>query len=157
MSVYRKNNRLSSENYSGIQVYFITITTANRRSIFIARNIVDDYLAILQRESDACGFDVLAYCFMPDHLHLLVAGKHENSELISFIRKYKQLTGFAFKQKTGSPLWQKSYYDHVLRKNEDISDSVKYILANPVRKNIAERPRDYPYSGSLVYDDRIFD
>ncbi|MBC2717947.1 MAG: hypothetical protein HF978_21815 [Desulfobacteraceae bacterium] len=157
MSVSRKTNRLSSGNYSGKQIYFITMNTANRENIFIAENIVNEHLTILKHVAHTLGFDVLSYCFMPNHLHLLVAGKHENSELISFVKKYKQISGFAYKRQNGKTLWQKSYFDHVLRKNEDISDFVQYILANPVRKNIVERPRDYLYSGSFVYGDAIFE
>ena len=157
MSVSRKNNRLSLKNYSGKQIVFITINTAGRSIIFIEKNIVNDHLAILQHTAAELGFDVPAYCFMPDHLHLLVVGKHEKSELISFIKKFKQVTGFSYKQKIGRILWQKSFYDHILRKQENMIDCAEYILANPVREKIAERMRDYPYSGSLVYGDEIFD
>ena len=157
MPVSRKNNRLSSDNYSGKQIYFIIINTAKRENIFIAENIVNEHLKTLQHVAHTLKFNVLSYCFMPNHLHLLVAGNLENSNLISFVKKYKQITGFAYKRQNDKTLWQKSYFDHVLRKNEDISDSVQYILANPVRKNIVERPRDYPYSGSFVYGDDVFE
>ena len=45
-----------------------------------------------------------------------------------------------------------SYYDHVLRKEEDKMSIALYILGNPVRRGQLEDCRAYPYSGSLVYD-----
>ncbi len=86
---------------------------------------------------------------MPNHLHLLLEGD-EKSDLIKFIQYYKQATGFDFKQKTGGDLWQKSYYDHVLRKDEAIRGVMLYILNNPVRKGIVNHYLEYCFSGSFV-------
>lgn len=157
MPVSRKSNRLSPETYVGKQVYFLTINPAERSAVFVDKTLVDDHLSVLRQAADIYGFDVLAFCFMPDHLHLLAAGKSEAADLIAFVKKYKQTTGFAYKRQTGRTLWQKSFYDHVLRKEETIADCVKYILANPVRKGLVGNLRDYSYSGSPVYGDRIFE
>jgi len=46
--------------------------------------------------------------------------------------------------------WQKSFYEHILRKEELLDKVALYIWNNPVRKNIVEDFRKYPYSGSLV-------
>ena len=48
--------------------------------------------------------------------------------------------------------WQTSFYDHFLRKEEDVRDVVMYVLHNPVRKGLVSEWREYPYSGSLVYE-----
>ena len=44
-------------------------------------------------------------------------------------------------------LWQASFYDHVLRKDEDIEAVAAYITANPVRKGMGSCPEEYPYRG----------
>jgi REP-associated tyrosine transposase len=94
---------------------------------------------------------VLAYCFMPHHVHLLVVGLPESSRLESLIKGLKQITGFAFKQEHGAPLWHRSYHDRmlrrVLRKDEDLYTAAAYIWGNPVRAGLVERAEDYPYSG----------
>ena len=52
-------------------------------------------------------------------------------------------------------LWQPSFYDHVLRKNEDLLETVKYIFNNPVRKKIVKHYQDYPLSGSFELDGKL--
>ena len=89
---------------------------------------------------------------MPDHLHLLIEGKEENADFRGFISMLKQKTNFYFKKIEGNPLWQKDYYEHILRENEDTIQVIKYILNNPVRKRIVAEYGDYPFLGSLVYD-----
>jgi len=43
-------------------------------------------------------------------------------------------------------VWQASFYDHLLPKDEDIEAVANYIVANPVRKRIASSPEAYPFS-----------
>ncbi|MDY6823615.1 MAG: transposase [Thermodesulfobacteriota bacterium] len=156
LSEHRRNNRLSLDLYLGRRIYFITINTAGKNPVFIADAVVSHHLKILSSASSAHCFDVIAYCYMPDHVHLLIAGRKQASDLIAFIKAYKQTTGYRFKQAVGDVLWQKSYYDHILRKDEDVREVVRYILANPLRKGMVERPAAYPYAGSLVYGPDIF-
>ena len=95
----RKRNRLKEFDYSGFHSYFITICTANKQPYFIEGNVVKEIIIELGNEANSFGFQVYSYCFMPDHLHLLLIGK-ENSKLIEFIKAFKQKTGYLFKQKT---------------------------------------------------------
>ena len=68
----------------------------------------------LKFSSERCGFTVLVYCFMPDHLHLLVQGDDE-ADLPRFLKDLKQRTGYAYRRASAKALWQKSYYDRVVR------------------------------------------
>jgi hypothetical protein len=49
-------------------------------------------------------------------------------------------------------LWQPSYYDHVLRKDEDTLNVARYILDNPVRKGLVKHFLEYGFSGSFEMD-----
>jgi REP element-mobilizing transposase RayT len=89
---------------------------------------------------------------MPDHLHLLIEGKDDNSDSRRFISSYKQSTGFYYKKKTGQPLWQVNYYEHVLRREEDTMSVARYILNNPVRKELVDDFRKYKSLGSFEFD-----
>jgi len=151
----RKRNRVKFFNYTGIFAYFITICTFEKQSYFNSNEIISFLLNILKQEADKFDFSVYAYCFMPDHLHLLLIG-NEESNLIKFIKLFKQRTGYYFKGRFKKPLWQKSFYDHVLRKRENINDIAGYIFENPVRKKLVDDFRKYPYSGSFVIDLKEF-
>ena len=151
----RKRNRVKYFDYSGSFAYFITICTKDKLCYFDNALTVNDVLSDLKLEADKANFIVYAYCFMPDHLHLLIIGR-DGSKLINFIKLFKQKTAYHFKQKTGASLWQKSYYDHLLRKKEAINGVAGYIFENPLRKKLADDIRDYAFSGSCVFDIKEF-
>jgi putative transposase len=104
---------------------------------------------LLSRAAAGNGFDVLAYCFMPDHVHLLVEG-NEGADLIEFVRVFKQRTAYYYKNAAGNPLWQRSFHDRVLRGEEGTEAVARYIWNNPVRKGLASSATDYPFIGSFV-------
>jgi putative transposase len=83
---------------------------------------------------------------MPDHVHILTSGDEE-IDLIKFIKQFKQISGYNFKKTTGKKLWQKSFHDHVIRKDEDLNSIAGYIFNNPVRKGLVENYEDYPFLG----------
>jgi REP element-mobilizing transposase RayT len=88
---------------------------------------------------------------MPDHLHLLVAGMHSNARLKHFMRSFRYASTLALRDRA-RPLWQRGYYDHVLRKSEDLNQVARYIFGNPVRAGLVRDFREYPNSGSFCFD-----
>ena len=91
---------------------------------------------------------------MPDHLHLVLEGLNECSDFQRFMANWKQLTGYQHKQRTRKPLWQESYFDHVLRDDEETKTAVKYVLENPVRSSLASSFDEYKHCGSDVYTEQ---
>jgi putative transposase len=94
---------------------------------------------------------MLAYCFMPDHVHLLVEGVDLQSDLRTFVGRAKQHSGADFALKHDRRLWQPGYYDRVLRQDGDARRVARYIVNNPVRAGLVVSPRDYPFVGSDVW------
>jgi putative transposase len=142
--------RLKLFDYLGEYRYSLTLCTFNRERYFEDANTVRVTLAQIERSAQLEGFDVPAYCFMPDHLHLLVFGNSAESRLPRFIKTSKQLSGFVYRQRTGQTLWQRSGWDRVLRGEEATSDVARYILANPVRAGLVTIAEHYEFSGSLT-------
>jgi REP element-mobilizing transposase RayT len=68
-----------------------------------------------------------------------------------FITKAKQYSGFYYKKKYATPLWQRYGYERVLRNEEATVTVARYIVANPVRAGLVVEPRDYPFVGSSVF------
>lgn len=79
-------------------------------------------LDVLREVSCTHDVAILAYCFMPDHLHPLVHNKG-NSSIIRFVKDLKKFTGYHYKKQTGRQLWHKSYHDHFVRSEEVSSPS----------------------------------
>lgn len=148
MASLPKRPRLPRFSYRGLFAYSITLAAHNRNQYFREGEIVELLRPILEDCCRDLGFTLHGYCFMPDHLHLLVQGLSEQSDLRQFLTRFKQVSGYRFKALYGKRLWQPSYYDHVLRKGEEIQTVVRYILFNPVRAGLVDDFRKYPYSGS---------
>ena len=149
--ITNRPKRLPGVSYVGFQRYFVTTCTAFRRPIFkdddVARNVISRIL----ESADSHGFAVVAYCVMPDHVHLLVVARHENADLGRFVKHAKQVTGFAHRQATETALWQPGYHERVLRDEEATLTVARYVLENPVRAGLAKAFGDWPYAGSSVY------
>jgi len=150
---YKKRTRLKEFNYKGLYRYFITICTFNKDQIFKDNpSIVTWLIDILREQSRTFKFKIWAYCFMPDHIHLLLEGDDVNSDLRKFISSFKQLSSFYYKTRIGKQLWQINYHDHVLRKEEDNINVAYYIFNNPVRKGIVDDFKQYKYIGSFEFN-----
>ncbi len=143
--------RIEGYDYTGAQRYFLTICTHDRAPHFLCDDPVDLVMRQFLQSAAAEGFAILVYCLMPDHMHLLVEGVSGGADLITFTKDAKQRSAWLFKRRFRQRLWQEGYWEHVLRDSERIEDIIEYIVNNPLRKGLVERPEDYPYWGSSVY------
>jgi putative transposase len=147
----RHPQHLPDFDYLGPNRYSLRFCTAARRAVFTNAPTVDLVNAQFVR---ACGehlFAVLAYCFMPDHVHLLVEGVRADSDLRRFQAAAKQYSGFYYKQRCGQMLWQRYGYERVVRSQDHTLDVVRYILENPIRAGLARSLNEYPFSGSSLF------
>ncbi len=152
MPPYRRVARLARENYLGPQTYFITICCDHRAPYLRVPGTAQRVLDLLFECAARHSFRLHAFCLMPDHLHLLAEGANSRCDLLEFIRLFKQRTAFDFRKARSRPLWEMSYYDHVLRPADPIEDVACYIWCNPVRKRLCTHPHEFPYSGSQTMD-----
>ena len=143
--------RLPRFSYLGPYRYFLTFSTFERRKTFTDPAVVASALKHFQRTSHTSAFAILAYCVMPDHVHLLVEGTTSNSDLVKFVKRLKQSSGQAYSEREKQRLWQEGYHDRVLRPTDDAKTIARYIVANPVGGGLALSPADYPYVGSDVW------
>ena len=137
----RSSPRLSSFDYLGGHAYHLVFNTANRTPRFRDGRLVATCLECLAASAARHRFNINAYCFMPDHLHLLITGS-DDASLARFAQHFKQAIGYRH-----PGLWQRSYYDHILRREESLESVALYIWANPVRAGVVEDIADYAYSG----------
>lgn len=126
------------------------MSCANRRKLFTTGKFRDWFLNILRQDAGTHSFAVHAYCLMPDHIHLLLEGLNPVSDVLHFIKAVKTKTSTTFARKTGQGLWQKKFYDHILRRNDSPGGVAWYIWMNPVRAGICRKPEEYPFLGSFT-------
>ncbi len=148
----RKENRLPLATYVGRKWYFITSCTEKRRPRLSDASLISCVLDVLRRKCRTHSMDVYAYCFMPDHFHLELVGLGEDSNLVKMMKEFKGETTSAGREAGFRKLWQKGFYDHILRASDNGDAVAWYIFANPVRRGLVKDPRDWPYSGSWMFD-----
>jgi putative transposase len=134
-----------------MQRYSLTLCTFERGLRFTTRDVVDPARSQLLQNADDFQCAIPAYCFMPDHLHILAVGESDGADLEAFMYKMKQKTGFDFKQARRAGLWQPGFYDRILRSDQQTLVVARYILENPVRAGLVARFDEYPFSGSNRY------
>lgn len=85
---------------------------------------------------------------MPDHLHIVMKlGKHYERDLMKWISAFKSYTAKYVIENFGvTALWQKNFYEHIIRTDEALEDTIVYVLENPVRKRLVKRWNDYAFS-----------
>ena len=87
---------------------------------------------------------------MPDHAHLLIEGVAGNADFRRFATLSKQRSGYAVRSLIAGRLWQKGYFERVLRDEDDTFHVARYVVNNPVRAGFVRSPADYPFLGSSV-------
>jgi len=99
----------------------------------------------LKREDDAGHTKTLAFVVMPDHLHWLVqlTGTRSLSVSVNTIKSFASRNINQIIGRSG-PVWQKGFYDHALRVEEDLAAVARYIVANPLRAGLTRSVSDYP-------------
>ena len=147
----RHPEHLRGLDYLGPYRYSLRFCTDARRRLFVSERPVDLVRSQIRRAATEEQFAVIAYCFMPDHLHLLVQGESDRADCKRFIVQSKQYSGFYFARKFGRRLWQRYGFERVLRDHEPTFVVARYILENPVRGGLAKRVDEYPFVGSLVH------
>ena len=146
-------------------IYFFTLVTYQRRPIFsvpISRNILLDSL---ERTQKFHPFTNLAYCLLPDHLHFLWQ-MPENDSAYSmrisllksyFTKKYKQifpgesLRSESRTKRRESNVWQRRFWEHVIRDQEDFNQHMDYIHYNPVKHGLVTSPSEWESSSFLHF------
>ncbi|MDO9574866.1 MAG: transposase, partial [Candidatus Contubernalis sp.] len=86
----QKRIRLKKFSYRGFYRYFVTIVTSKKKKLFAQKQCVKEIESILKISAEKEMFTVWGYCFMPDHLHLLLEGRNEKLDFLKFIAFFKQ-------------------------------------------------------------------
>jgi len=149
----RKKIRLDPTVYREVgRAYSITIGTAPRRDVFndlpFARACIDELRGVAARTSAR----IYAYCFMSDHVHLLI-GVPERWSLPEVVSEWKSRCYTVWrKARARRTFWQRSFYDHAIRADEDFRTAAEYVLNNPVRAGLVTRFQDYELCGSFEFE-----
>ncbi|MEW6502126.1 MAG: REP-associated tyrosine transposase [Thermodesulfobacteriota bacterium] len=126
-------------------IYHVTTSTLDRYPYF--RDFPSGRLVVreMRRLEEEGHVDSLAWVLMPDHLHWLFRLKGRSS-LAQAMGMIKGRSAFTLNRRLHrrGPIWQKAFYEHAMRADEDLVATARYIVANPVRAGVVQRVMDYP-------------
>ena len=154
----RKVTRLPDYDYNSAGAYFVTICTKNRRCILskiVGAGVLDSPKVILTKYGNVAEKQIQAmdalyenlnvdkYVIMPNHIHLLVrilcvadergsSGTPTptyNAHISRFVSTFKRYCN----KQCGEKLWQRGFYDHVIRNDDDYDSIWQYIDENPIK------------------------
>jgi putative transposase len=124
----------------------------NRETVFRDSKDYEKYLFFLSKYSEETKTAVLAYCLMPNHIHLLLKPSEEEA-LAKMMQGITLCYSKYFNRTNGRTgrLWECRYYSTIIDEDSYLWTVSKYIENNPVRAGIVKRPEDYPYSSAEAH------
>jgi putative transposase len=138
--------------------YFFTVVTHQRCKLFTSDASVGQLHHAFRLVMNKYPFTIDAIVILPDHLHCiwtLPPGDANFATRWRLIKTHmtKWMSGYGavrLIRPTGS-VWQKRYWEHVIRSDEDFRAHVDYIHYNPVRHRYTNRPADWAWSSFGLY------
>ena len=141
----RKFIRWQGYDYTSCGLYFITMVAYHRQHLFghitDGKMMPSDIGRMVQQciETLSCRFsevEIDDWVVMPNHLHLIITNEG-NTYVPEIIRQLKAMTSYQYHKLTpntaGSSLWQRNYYDRVIRDEREYNFVRNYIFCNPER------------------------
>jgi len=147
----RNSLRLTGFDYSWPRIYFVTINGFNRRPVFDDNRVAAATIKCLKELRKKFGFTVYIFCLLPDHFHAMIGPGTSQRTLGAICGAFKSLSTKEFWHWHTGKLWQRQYYDHIIRNREDFDETLNYIHLNPIRRGLVERAEDWPYTERLDY------
>ena len=128
------------------RIYHVITKTSNNQPVFQSFGCARILIDLLHQQQTATHASSLAFVVMPDHLHWLMqlTGDRSLSICVNAVKSGSTRRINATTGRSGR-LWQKGYYDHAIRTEEDLPAIARYIVANPVRAGIVASVRTYPH------------
>ena len=139
--------------------YFFTVTLVDRRSTVLV-DYIDALRAAFRAARRERPFAVDAIVILPEHLHAILSLPPGDSEFSGRWRRIKGhfssgmiAAGMPVKRHANGELalWQRRFWEHTIRGEDDFARHVDYIHYNPVKHGLVSRVRDWPHSSFHRY------
>jgi len=146
-------------NYRRLKVsgatYFFTVTLADRHSTLLIDN-VDSLREAFSKTMAEQPFWADAMVILPDHLHAIWTLPEDDHDFSNRWRKiktrftktigYRPMLSRSLASKGEKGIWQRRFWEHMIRDDQDYSAHLEYCWSNPIKHGLVERAVDWPYS-----------
>lgn len=97
-------------------------------------------------------YEIVAYCIMPNHVHLVIVPKEDTNglkcslaKIMHSIKRHSANEINKYLHRTGK-FWQREFYDHVIRTDMELANCINYIICNPVKANLVNHWKDWKHT-----------
>jgi putative transposase len=131
--------------------HHITQRGTDRECVFFTKSDREVYLDLLRSSARQSNLRILAYCLMPNHIHLVGVPDEPDSLAVALRRTHGRYANYlnARRGRTGH-LWQNRFYSCALDRAH-LSVALRYVERNPVRAGLAERVEQFPWSSAAAH------
>jgi len=137
-------------------VYFITTCIQGRKKVLDSDLAATVLIGEWKAASNRHGWRIGRYVIMPDHVHFFCAEAIGGARrpLSGFMNAWKTWTsrGLHDAGVATPPVWQRNFFDHVLRRNESYAEKWLYVRENPVRAGLVRQAEAWPFQGWIDFD-----
>jgi putative transposase len=145
--------------------YFYTVVTFNRKPIFLEPKTRALLKAAWLDTKRRFPFQTEAYCLFPDHLHCIWTLPEGDADYSTRWKEIKRLFSMEYLKIAGpggfrntsrrkhieAAIWQRRFWEHSIRDQEDFNNHVAYIHFNPVKHGLVKQVIDWPWSSFHRY------
>ncbi|CEG55571.1 REP-associated tyrosine transposase [Legionella fallonii] len=150
-------------DYTPGATYFFTVVTFGRRKLFNHPDKIAQLRLAFSDEMARRPFHIDAIVIMPDHLHTIwtlptddldysIRWRNIKRSFTTTVPQEQRPVVLGSRQrKNEQAIWQRRFWEHRIRDENDFNQHVDYIHYNPVKHGVALRPVDWPYSSIHRY------
>lgn len=143
--------------------YFFTLVTYNRKPIFSSVAAVQLLSTALTYTASRMPFETVAYVILPDHLHYIFTLPIESSDFSTRWRLIKShftrqwckegsISNHPSRIKKGElDVWQRRFWEHLIRDETDLARHIEYIHYNPVKHGFVNAAMEWKYSSFMDF------
>jgi putative transposase len=148
--------------------YFFTVVTDKRRKILCEPENIDLLRKAFRYGMQNHHFKIDAIAILPDHLHCIWTLPENDADfstrwrlIKSYFSRYCNLdyqgkVSDSRQKKAEKAVWQRRFWEHQIRDDDDFINHLNYIHYNPVRHGLTMAPKDWPFSSFSRYVEKGF-
>ena len=147
------NDKINCDRFIKIMDLYRYLEFAYKYSNFLVlnKNLQQDYIESTRKNSPQF-VDIIAYCLMPTHLHLLLKQNVEDGIVKYLTRLLNSYTRyFNLHQHRKGPLWEGRFKNILVKNDEQLLHLTRYIHLNPVSAGLVNKPEDWKFSSYHEY------
>lgn len=133
-------------------IYHVYNRGNNRQKIFLSAENYDFFLRRLHHYFSKSKIELLAYCLMPNHFHLVIRLREE-TDFPNVMRSFSTSYVKAFHKRYGTSghMYQGNYQAKEFTEEAALATVIPYVHLNPWKTGLAEHPEEWPHSDCRIW------